>query len=326
MSAVGSILDGFHPSPWLPGRHLQTIVPALLHAPPTGIEEEARLVQVAPSSQVQILIARPGGKPRGTVLLIHGLVGSAESGYMRRTAAMACQRGWVAVRMNLRGCGGTEALARTLYNAGQSDDVGRVLEDLEAASLPRPFGLVGFSLGGNLALRYAALEGPGCRADRVVGANPPIELEACVRSLEEARNFIYHAYFADRMCRHLQVIRKVRHVPGANPVPWAIRSVRRFDTLYTAPDGGYASAEDYYGATSAAPHLRGLRVPTLVLSALNDPFVPAEIFHPHQGTAGGRLQLVQPASGGHLGYWQHGEPHFWAGKAVLSFLGNGAGK
>ncbi|MCI0409782.1 MAG: alpha/beta fold hydrolase [Acidobacteria bacterium] len=320
LTASHHLANSFRPAFWLPGRHLQTILPTLLPGPPLGAVQESRLVEVLPGSRIRILISRPPGAARGTVILLHGLGGSADSGYLRRTARMALQRGWVAVRVNLRNCGGTEALSQTLYNAGQSEDAGRVLEELGSAGFPRPFGVVGFSLGGNLALRYAGLAGPDCRANAIVGVNPPVNLEACVKCLEEPCNSIYHAYFTWKLCRLLRRIRTNRPVPGPDPNPRAIRSVRRFDTLYTAPDGGFSSAEQYYRQASSGPHLKSLRVPTLVLSALNDPFVPAGIFD-ENGQAGSRyLRLLLPSSGGHVGYWQSGAPRFWAGKVALDFL------
>ena len=320
MSGPSPSNGSFYPAPWLPGRHLQTIVPALLPARGIGVEEEARIVEVEPGSRIRVLIARPAGKARGTVTMIHGLGGCADSRYLRRTARIALARGWVVVRVNLRNCGGTEALSGTLYNAGQSGDAGRVLEEQESAGLPRPFALAGFSQGGNLVLRYAALEGPACRADAVVGVNPPVDLEACVLSLEEPRNAFYHAYFTLRLCRLLQRIRKARPVPGPPADFWAIRTVRRFDDRFTAPDAGFASAADYYRVSSARPHLEALRVPTLLLSALDDPFVPARIFETLRGTAAGRLRLLQPGGGGHVGYWRSRRPRFWAGQVALDFV------
>jgi uncharacterized protein len=320
LTASHHFSNGFRPAPWLPGKHLQTILPTLLPGPALGTPEETHLVEVLPGSRIRILVSRPPGSARGTIVLIHGLGGSADSGYLRRTAWLALQRGWTPVRVNLRNCGGTEALSKTLYNAGQSEDAGRVLEEMEAAGLPRPFAVVGFSLGGNLALRYAGLTGASCRADAVVGVNPPVDLEACVKCLEEPRNAIYQAYFTWKLCRLLRRIRRARKVPGPFPKARAIRSVRRFDTLYTAPDGGYSSAEAYYRAASAGPHLSALRVPTLILSSLNDPLVPVEIFAANRLDGNGKLRLLLPADGGHVGYWQSGAPRFWAAQVALDFL------
>ncbi len=312
--------DGFRPAPYLPGRHLQTIVPAFF--PPSWPPKESETLQVeaAPGNRLLLRVDRPAAPPRGTLVLVHGLGGSADSGYMRRTASLALSRGWVTVRVNLRNCGGTEALARTLYNAGQSDDAGSVLESLARAGFPRPFALVGFSLGGNLVLRYAGMAGDRCHAAAIAAVNPPVDLEASVRSLERWDNAVYHGYFTWRLCSLLRRIRRLRPVPGPAADPLRIRSVRRFDEQFTAPDAGYASAEDYYRHASAAPVLGAIAVPTLILSSQDDPFVPAGIFGSVREAPPHCLTLVQPAGGGHVGYWQARPPRFWAGWALLEFL------
>jgi hypothetical protein len=310
---------------WLPGRHLQTIVPALWPARRVEGPEEERVVQVADDAAVRIHLSPPVGRGRGTVLLVHGMGGSSESGYMRRTARLAVERGWWAVRMNCRNCGGTEALSSTLYNAGQSDDVRRVLEHLDAADIPRPFAAVGFSLGGALVLRDAGRAGARSVADAVAAVNPPIDLEACCRSLERRENAVYHAHFTMSLCRLLRRIHRVRSLDGPPPAFRKIRTLRRLDASFTAPDAGYASAEDYYAGASAAPHLSGLAVPALVISSENDPLVPAEIFEPHRRSSPlSSVRFLVPRRGGHLGYWQSRGPRFWAGTAALDFLDRSA--
>ncbi len=313
-------LDEFLPSPWLPGRHLQTIVPPFLETPALVARGEVRVVPVAEGSAVRVHVDRPAGTPRGTALLVHGMGGSSSSAYVRRTAQQARARGWAVACMNMRNCGGTEALASTLYNAGQWGDVGRVLEDLEGASMPRPFAAVGFSLGGNVVLLYAGRAAAGCRVDAVAGVNPPVDLEACCRQIERPANLLYQAHFTRLLCEQIRRVREVRPLPGPRASAWRIRTVRRFDRFFTAPDAGYPSAEAYYAASSAGPHLASIRVPALVLSAANDPIVPVGMFEAHRHPRPGRVVYAHPRRGGHLGYWQSREPRFWAAKAVLDFL------
>ena len=128
-------LSDFRPAPWLRGPHAQTIVPALLPAPAIRGPVETIDVLVAAGTRVRIVVTLPPAAPRGTLLAIHGLGGSAESGYMRRTAVQANARGWAVARLNLRNCGGTEALAATLYNAGQSDDADAALRAIDRKSV-----------------------------------------------------------------------------------------------------------------------------------------------------------------------------------------------
>ena len=313
-------MDDFRPVAWLPGRHLQSIVPSFWPAPAIGGEDESRIVRVAEGAAVRVHAARPRGHARGTLLLVHGMGGSAESSYMRWTARMALARGWIAVRMNCRNCGGTEALSNTLYNAGQSDDIGRVLHDLERAGFPRPFVAAGFSLGGALVLSYAGRADRSSAADAIAAVNPPIDLEACCRALERPRNTLYHAHFTLSLCRLLRRIRRARPADGPAPAFRTIRTLRRFDTRFTAPDAGYSSAEEYYAGASAAPDLGRVAVPALVLSSANDPLVPMEMFAAHVPTGPSPLRFLFTRAGGHLGYWQPGELRPWGSVAVLRFF------
>ncbi len=312
--------DDFSPPPWLPGRHLQTIVPSFLNAPEMGGLEEIRVVPVGEGTAVRVHVARPAGTARGTVLLVHGMGGSASSPYVRRTASHALGMGWAVVRMNMRNCGRTDALARTLYNAGQWADVARVIEDLDAASLPRPLAAAGFSLGGNVVLLYAGRTGTACGADAVAGVNPPVDLERCCSQLERRSNLLYQVHFTRLLCRQIRRVRRVRPLPGPEASLPRIRTVRRFDNWFTAPDAGFPSAETYYAGSSAAPYLASVRVPALVLSAANDPIVPVGMFESHRRKGLRGLVFAHPQRGGHLGYWQSREPRFWAARAVLDFF------
>jgi predicted alpha/beta-fold hydrolase len=266
---------------------------------------------------VRLEVSRPAEARRGTVLLLHGMGGSAESAYLRHTAAAALARGLCAVRMNFRNCGGTEARCRTLYNAGQSEDVGRVLQALDGASFPRPLTAVGYSLGGNLVLRWAGTAQEGVIADRVAGVNAPVDLLRCCEALERPGNWPYQAFFVALLCGQIRRVRRLRAVPGPAAIPGLIRTVRRFDRAFTAPDAGQPSAEAYYAWASAGPHLHGVRVPGLVLSAANDPFVPLEVFASHRSGAASALRWRHPARGGHLGYGKGGA------EEVLEFVVEG---
>jgi uncharacterized protein len=309
----------FRPVPWLPGADLQTIFPALRRPQNRFQGTKRRIVDVGSGSAVQIEIDPPTHvEAQGTLLLLHGMGGSADSPYLLRMAAAATKRGLVTARMNLRTCGGTERLARTLYNAGQSEDVRAVLNALEASGYPRPFFAVGFSLGGNILLRYAGREAQDSTLDALAAINPPIDLAACACSIERRRNFVYQAHYVRRLKEQVERVAAVRDVPGIERLAEA-RTIRRFDELFTAPDGGYRSNDQYYAEASSKPTLDRIARPTLILSAENDPIVPVEIFAPHHGIPG--LSFAHPRHGGHCGYWARGPEPFWVSGTVMDFFG-----
>lgn len=275
-------------------------------------------VEVDAENAVVVLVGHPAGPSRGTLVLFHGLSGSADAVYMRRTAREALRRGWSVVRTNLRTCGGTEALSRTLYNAGQWGDAGSVLRAMERRRLPRPFAALGFSLGGNLILGHAGREGGACGADAVAAVNPPLDLSACIGALERSGNLPFQVYFSLALCAQVRRVRRVRPVAGPPARIWRVPGVRAFDRAFTAPDAGYPDAESYYRGASAGPCLAGVRVPALVLTSRNDPFVPVESVTRFLGPPG--VDGAVTDRGGHVGFWHRGTPRFWPAAAVLAWL------
>jgi predicted alpha/beta-fold hydrolase len=305
----------YRPPWWLRGGHLQTLVPHLIDRPAQPTTERELIVAVEPGTSVRVRLTAPERGKRGTLLLVHGLAGSGDSRGVVRTADEAVARGWTVARVDLRNCGGTAQLASTLYNAAQSDDLAAVLSELIALDLPRPMALIGFSLGGNLALRFAGRVGSAAPVAGVVAVNAPIDLAVAADHIERPWNFPYQVAFTKALCGLVEEVRAVRHVPGP-PARWRdIRTVRRFDEVFTAPDGGYASADEYYADGSSAPLLAGIRVPALLLASRNDPIVPVKVF---EGVRALSVRVAFTRSGGHVGYWSSGR--FWAASAALDFL------
>lgn len=310
---------------WLRGGHMETIVGALRSTHYAPFASERRLVKVAPGSALETWLSRPstGVPARGSVLFVHGLGGSAERPHMRAMASEAVDRGWCAVRVNMRTHGGTAHLSSTLFNAVQSADLGEVLREMDAWDLPRPFALVGVSLGANMALRYAALEGEASRADTVAAVNPALDFFAVEREIQRPTNLIYRVNFVLALCRMLNEVRAIRPVDGPKASILSIHSVREFDDAFTAPSAGYPSVDAYYADASSAPLLDDLRVPAFILSAENDPFVPPEIMTPHHGRASGRVQVALADRGGHVGFRVHGpdgRSRFWAAERIMDWL------
>ncbi|MEZ4502995.1 MAG: alpha/beta fold hydrolase [Dehalococcoidia bacterium] len=309
---------------WQPGGHMQTVLPHLAGGPVVGTDEQF-IVDVGERSAVRVSLTRPSAAPRGTLLLVHGLAGSSESRAPRWTTSQALARGWTVGRVDLRNCGGTVHLASTLYNAAQSADLGHVLAALEARGLRRPYAIVGFSLGGNLVLRYAGIEGSpggaGLAPDAVVAVNPPVDLRAAAATIERPSRLPYQLFFTQALLRLLRAIRAERSVPGPPSSLRAVHTVRAFDAAFTAPDGGWPSAEDYYSDASSLPHLGAIAAPTLILSAANDPIIEPSVF---EGVTTPHLRVHVATSGGHVGYWS-ASSRFWAGESALDFIEESVG-
>jgi hypothetical protein len=248
---------------------------------------------------------------------------------MRGTAEKAWQKGFHVVRLNQRNCGGTEAFTPTLYNSGLSADVGRVVDLLDREGRGG-LCLGGFSMGGNLVLKLAGERGAelGVKVIAVVAVSPSIDLAACAQALEAPANWIYQWEFVRSLKRRLR--KKAKLFPDRFDLSALrpIRTVCQFDEAYTAPDGGYASAEDYYERASALRVLAGITVPTLILHAQNDPLIPFESFSSPALTRNPQIHLVAPAQGGHCAFLARpgrGESSHWAEHRLVEFCARASG-
>jgi predicted alpha/beta-fold hydrolase len=238
---------------------------------------------------------------RRIALLVHGLGGCHRSGYMVRMVARLRSAGVRAVRMDLRGCGRGAALARKTYNGACSDDLRAALAEIRTWDPAAPLVLIGFSLGGNIALKLAgeAADHPVPGLERVATVAPPIDLIRCASLLALPRNRLYDRHFAAVLIQQVRLHH--RHFNELPRVQFPRRlTVRAFDEAYTAPQGGFAGALDYYRRASALPLISHIDVPTLIVAARDDPFVAVE---PIETVAGSpRVQVEIVPRGGHCGF------------------------
>jgi hypothetical protein len=267
---------------------------------------------------------QPDARDRLTVVLLHGLEGSSEAHYIRGMADKAWRRGCNVVRLNQRNCGGTEHLSRGLYHSGLTHDPLFVLNELRERDGLTAFGMAGYSLGGNLAMKLAGELGadgfPELKA--VAAVSPVIELEACMQAIERRENRIYEWNF----CRNLQgrMRRKAKTSPGLFDLTglWKVWSIRRFDDRYTAPHHGFDGASDYYHRASAMRVIDRVARPALIVSAFDDPFVPPHIFEAPAVVNNPQITTIVTPHGGHCGFVAeaNGDDGYWAEKTVIDFL------
>jgi len=265
---------------------------------------------------------QPRPADQGTLVLLHGLNGSSEAHYMLGIAEKAFGRGLNVVRLNQRNCGGTEHLSAGLFHSGLTADVRHVIHELSTLDRLSSIAVAGYSLGGNLALKLAGEFGgaPPAALKAVVAVSPILEISPCVRALEQPGNWLYEWNFVRDLKARIK--RKDRIWPGLYDVKKlrTIRTVREFDEVYTAPHFGFAGAEDYYHRASAMRVIDRVSVPTLIITANDDPFVPSEPFRDARVTGSPHVTVVVTAHGGHCGFVgeRSGEDDgYWAERQIV---------
>ncbi|MCS7045842.1 MAG: alpha/beta fold hydrolase [Gemmataceae bacterium] len=287
--------------PLLSNPHVQTVLGNLLSWPRDHYPSRLGTVALPDGDALAIhdTVPPPWQVGQPVAVLVHGLGGSHRSGYMRRIANRLALAGLRVVRVDLRGAGAGLTLAKRFYNAACSADVRAVLAQLHAATPASALVLFGFSLGGNIVLKLAGEDGarPHPALKAVVAVAPPIDLVRCSALLE--RLPWYDRFYVRQLIGQVQ--QHGKHVPGVEPIVFpAGTTLRQFDEIYTAPRWGFSGALDYYRRASALPWLPSIRVPTLILTARDDPLIAVAPFLETSLPTSVSLEIVR--HGGHLGF------------------------
>jgi uncharacterized protein len=261
---------------------------------------------------------------RPAMLLLHGLEGSSHAHYMAGIADKAWAAGWSVIRLNQRNCGNTEHLSRGLYHSGLTHDALFVMREIIARDHISRIALAGYSLGGNLALKLAGELGDSAPRElaAVCAVSPTMDLARCVDALERRSNVLYQWNFVRNLKARMR--RKAAAVPGAFSLEPLRRvwTVRGFDEAYTAPHHGFRDAADYYDRASAIRVIGDIRVPALIITAADDPFVPDAPFRSPELGRNRHITLVVTRHGGHCAYLERPRPGYdgyWAEREILRF-------
>jgi predicted alpha/beta-fold hydrolase len=287
---------------------------------------EKRLFRVDEESQLLAHCHWQTGKRRDTpvVVILHGLEGSSESNYVLGVADKAWAAGFHAIRLNQRNCGGSELLTPTLYNSGMSGDYRAVFEELAKTDGFEQIFFVGYSMGGNLVTKMAGEFGGAVprQLRGVCAVCPAMDLAACANALERWDNYPYQQRFVAGLLRRFKQKAQLfpqRYSPnGFGP----IRTVREFDDAITAPQFGFRDAQDYYETSSAKRVVGQVRVPLLLITAKDDPFVPYRLFLAAGVEKNPAIQFLAPEHGGHCGFisrWS-GPERYWAEQRIVDFV------
>jgi uncharacterized protein len=305
--------------------HLQTVRAAWSRAEKWPYQAQQHILETSEGDRLVLHedVPHPTDAHRQCVLLVHGLGGSHLSPYMVRIAHKLRERGIPAFRLDMRGCGAGWSLARQPGHAGRSEDVAVAVKFIRASYPDHALVLIGFSLGGNIVLKLLGEWNSLARGlvDRALAVAPPVDLAACARNIQRPAMYLYNRWFVrlllDAARRRASIDPAVaERLQGLPP-----RTLYEFDDRVTAPLSGFSGAEEYYARCSAAPRVPEISVPSLILSAADDPLIPPSILSPLSSHPPLSLQLTR--HGGHVGFFSRpdgaGDP-YWLDRRVLQFV------
>lgn len=287
---------------WLRGAHAQTIVPALFRHVPMVTTERER-IELADGDFLDAQWAITPNSKR-LAILSHGLEASPRSEYIQGIAETLHQLGWSVMAWNFRGCGGTPNRLLRMYHSGATEDLIAIIQHAMQRFPNSLIDLVGFSLGGNLTLKYLG-ETPASlppAIHRAAAISVPCDLACASRTLATPSNWLYMRRFMRKM--QARIRRKAIEFPGQIDLTGidAMRTFAEFDDRYTAPIHGFLNAEDYWQKCSSKPHLTKIKHPTLLLTARNDPFLGPDCYPFDEANENPYLFFEAPAEGGHVGF------------------------
>ncbi len=297
--------------PWI-GGDLQTLrnylrPPGDILAPWPGEEVRFAMKDGTGDELVGMLHRPREDQGRPLVVLLHGLTGCQDSSYVRVTARELLQAGYSVLRLNWRGAGPTLGQTKSFYHAGRTDDLLAVIGSMNGALAGQGLAAIGYSLGGNVLLKYLSERGALSHLHAAIAVSPPIDLRATQQCVALRRNRRYHDYLLERM-------------RSERPGPPDVTSIIDFDNRVVAPAHGFRDALDYYAQCSAGPRLSTIRTPTLVIHAKDDPWIPSKAFRDIDWGGLKSVRLLMPWSGGHVGFHAFGLKRPWHDEVALRFF------
>jgi predicted alpha/beta-fold hydrolase len=319
----------FMPAWWLPGGHLQTLWNPFCRRAPSLQRRRERL-WLADGDFIDLDWHGPHELTAPLVLVLHGLTGSSRSHYVLGLQRQLAERGWTSAAINWRGCSGEPNLLPRAYHSGASDDLAEVIAHLQAARPLAPLYAVGYSLGGNVLLKYLGETGTAAPLQRAVAVSVPYRLDQCADRIGLGFSRVYQAHFMREMVgyvkdkqqlfarqgntEHLSALERLGSLQG-------MRTFWDFDGRFTAPLHGYADASDYYRRASSRYFLPDIRIPTLLIQAEDDPFVfRHSVPDPDELSTSTTLELHH--SGGHVGFVEGSltKPQYYLERRIPQWL------
>lgn len=313
----------FKPPAWLTNCNAQTIFPSSVfcRAPLPGYKRERIVLLDGDFIDVDWLCSDTG-KDQPLLILLHGLEGSSQSSYARLTCDAAQRSGLDSVVMHFRGCSGTPNHLPRRYHAGETGDLEYLIQLLEQRFPNRKLCAIGFSLGGNVLLKYLGQNGTNARLSAAVSVCPPYDLSASAEALAQPRARFYQWFLLRNMRRALVE----KYSAALAPFDWqraiGAQNFYEFDDTVTAPLHGFNGADDYYSYASCGQYVEGIRTPTLLLGAFDDPFMFPETF-PKAENLPADVEEAFSQHGGHVGFVYGAHPlaaRYWIPERAVAYF------
>ena len=304
------VASEFSPPSWLRNPHLQTVIPSMPLAWTAPVRLRREILMLPDGDETAVDWATANDAPDKPLLIIlHGLEGSAQSSYAQMLMAAAIEEDWETCVLNFRDCGDYRNKLPRRYHAGETADVAYFI-DQQRAARSGPILAAGYSLGGNVLLKYLGEEPDRERLAAAAGVCVPLDLQVCADALKVGGSRIYQRYMIGNMKKAM----RGKFTEESAPFDWsraeAALTFDEFDDAVTAPLHGFAGKDDYYGRSSSRQYLGSIRTPTLVVNALDDPFM-GESMLPEEQELSGQVTLELSRHGGHVGFIEGGRPGQW---------------
>lgn len=314
------IIEGnFKPAWWLPSSHMQTVWPALVNRDHQLSVRRERL-ELSDGDFLDLDWVGEGDGP--IIIVLHGLAGSIESHYAKAILAQIKKAGWRGVLMHFRGCSGEPNRLSRFYHSGETGDLNYVVNTLRQREPNVPLSAIGYSLGGNVLLKWLAETGSQSILDCATAVSVPFELGKAANYMSSGLSRMYQRWLLNQLREHIEIKFQKMEAPFKLEQVKDCQDFWSFDDLITAPLHGFRSAEHYYQYASARQYLNAIRVPTLILHATDDPFMPNDVIPTnHELSSSITLELCR--GGGHVGFITGaypGDAQYWLEKRIPDFI------
>lgn len=307
---------------WLPNRHLQTIYPNILRKI-TDVVYQRERIDTPDGDFLDLDWCKTPASNQRLIIMSHGLEGDSHRTYMKGMVRAFSQQNWDVLTWNYRGCSGENNRLVTAYHSGATYDLDTVVKHALSLNTYHEVVMIGFSLGGNLTLKYLGEQGTSLpkAIQKSVIFSAPVDLASCADEISKPHNFIYAKRFLRTLKQKLKL--KIAQYPDAfaPDIMQKIKTLRDFDNLYTAPIHGFEDAQDYYTQCSARYFLDTIAIPTLIVNAWNDSFLAPACYPKAQIEKLDKVFLEVPAKGGHCGFAPANQQGlYWSEQRALEFV------